>query len=218
MGDEASAVIRPYAKYIVRPTEDIASDLEAYVELLKRWQRVQNLVSRETLPSLWTRHIADSLQVLRLLSDSDRRFVDLGSGGGLPAIPLVIAWRDVPGASFNLVEPNARKAAFLRTVARELKLPVIVHACRAQEIDSRETLRPDVITSRALAPLTDLLALAAPCTTPKTRAIFHKGSEYAEEIAESRAHWLFDVLVVPSDTDPASALLEIRHLLGKSVG
>jgi 16S rRNA (guanine527-N7)-methyltransferase len=217
MDGEALAVIRPYAKYITRPTEEIATDLETYTELLKRWQRVQNLVSRETLPTLWTRHIADSLQILKLLHDSDRRFLDLGSGGGLPAIPLAIARRDVPGALFGLVEPNARKAAFLRAVARELALPIVVHACRVQEIDSRETLRPDVITSRALAPLSDLLAVAAPCFADETRAVFHKGSEYAEEIAESRAHWLFDVLVVPSDTDPASALLEIRDLQVKSV-
>jgi 16S rRNA (guanine527-N7)-methyltransferase len=212
MGGEASAVIQPYAKYISRPMEDIATDLQAYLELLKRWQKVQNLVSRETLPTLWTRHIADSLQTLRLLDENDRSLLDLGSGGGLPAIPLAIARRDVLGTVFGLVEPNVRKAAFLRAVARELALPIVVHACRVQEIDSRETLRPDVITSRALAPLSDLFAMVAPCFTPKTRAIFHKGSEYAEEIAESRSRWRFDVIVVPSDTDPASALLEIRNL------
>jgi len=212
MAGVASAVVDSYAKYITRSVEDVTADLETYVELMARWQRVQNLVSRETLPTIWTRHIADSLQALKLLTDRDVRLLDLGSGGGLPAIPLAIARLDLPNAKFDLVEPNVRKAAFLRTVARELGLPITVHACRVQQIDSRETLQPDVISSRALAPLADLLAMSAPCFSGSTRAIFHKGSEYAEEIAESRSRWRFDVIVVPSDTDPASALLEIRNL------
>src|SRR6185312_2011558 len=109
----------------------------------------------ETLTELWSRHIADSLQVLKLLSGDDRAFLDLGSGGGFPAIPLAIALRGT-GKTFLLVEPNARKASFLRTVARELDLAVTVEARRSEEIDSRETISPDVITSRALASLVTL--------------------------------------------------------------
>jgi 16S rRNA (guanine527-N7)-methyltransferase len=194
----------------------IQSDLEAYAALLRKWNVAQNLVSRETLAVLWPRHIADSLQVLKRVGDGDHRFLDLGSGGGLPAIPMAIARLGDPGASFVLAEPNGRKASCLRVVARSLELPVTVEGRRAEEIDSRETF--DLITSRALAPLPQLLGLARPFSGPRTRAVFHKGREYGEEIAESRAHWQFDVLVVESDSKAGSVLLEISNLRAKSVG
>jgi 16S rRNA (guanine527-N7)-methyltransferase len=215
--DEAARIIRPYAAHLVRGTDAVAADLLAYVELLKRWQRVQNLVSRETLREVWIRHIADSLQTLGLIRETDLRFVDFGSGGGLPAIPLAIALRDRGGAGFTLIEPNERKVSFLRTIARELKLPLEVIAARTDQIDSRETFAPDVITARALADLPSLCAMAAPFFAPQTRAIFHKGREHVEEVAKSRAFWRFDVVVVDSDTNIGSALLVLTNLRSKSV-
>src|SRR5699024_10514630 len=97
----------------------VEADLGAYEALLRKWNAVQNLVSRETLHELRPRHIDDSLQLLPLLRPSDRRIIDLGSGGGFPAIPLAIASRGLE-RRFTLVEPIAKKASFLRTVAREL--------------------------------------------------------------------------------------------------
>lgn len=88
---------------------------------------------------------------------TDLAFLDLGSGGGFPAIPLAIASRET-SRKFTLVEPIAKKASFLRTVARELSLPVSVHALRAEQSIRRETF--DVITSRALADLTALCRLS----------------------------------------------------------
>lgn len=144
--------IAPYAAHFTRPLQDVAADLESYAQLLRKWQAVQNLVSRETLNAVWTRHFVDSLQVLPLLQAEDRQFLDLGSGGGLPALPLAIALRG-PNHHFTLIEPNGRKVSFLRTVARELKLNVTVEGRRSDQVDSRETSAPDVITSRALAAL-----------------------------------------------------------------
>jgi 16S rRNA (guanine527-N7)-methyltransferase len=213
--EEARVAIVPYAELFVRPLEIVLADLAAYAAMLAKWQAVQNLVSRETLAVLWPRHIADSLQVLRRLGAGDRRVLDLGSGGGLPAIPMAIARLRDTTSTFTLVEPNARKASFLRTVGRTLELPIQVEARRAEAIDSRETF--DLITSRALAQLPQLLDLAGPFFGPETRAVFHKGREYGEEIAKSRAHWQFDVLVVDSDTKPGSVLLEITNLRARTV-
>jgi 16S rRNA (guanine527-N7)-methyltransferase len=212
--EEARAAVAPYADLFVRPFEMVLDDLATYAALLAKWQSVKNLVSRETLAVFWPRHIADSLQVLRRVGEGDRRFLDLGSGGGLPAIPMAIARRGDPGASYVLVEPNLRKASFLRTVARAVELPLQVEARRAEALDSRETF--DLITSRALAPLPHLLGLARPLFGPGTRAVFHKGREYGEEIAKSRAHWQFDVLVLESDTKVGSVLLEIANLRAKT--
>jgi len=208
---EALASVAPYSGRLTRPAEEVAADLESFSALLAKWQRVQNLVSRETLSEVWTRHIGDSLQVLPLLRPTDLSFLDLGSGGGLPAIPLAIALK-TDSRRFVLVEPNARKASFLRSVARNLELPVKVEAQRSEALDPRETGPVDVITSRALAPLKTLCALAMPFFGPETRAIFHKGREHVDELAESGAVWHHDVLVTRSVTDPHGVLIELTHL------
>jgi 16S rRNA (guanine527-N7)-methyltransferase len=208
---EALATVEPYRRWLRRDGETTAKDLESFCALLANWQRVKNLVSRETLDDVWTRHVADSLQVLKLLGSGDMTIMDLGSGGGFPGSPLAIALKG-GDTSFVLVEPNARKASFLRTAARELGLEVTVEAKRSDEIDSRETISPDVITSRALASLPALCGMAAPFFGTETRAIFHKGREYGEELTESRAVWHHDVVVIPSDTSETGVLLELRNL------
>ncbi len=208
--------IARHQTHFTRDAEAVARDLESYANLLEKWQKVQNLVSRETLGEIWTRHFADSLQALNCFTDDDRRFMDLGSGGGFPALPLAIA-RKGSGQTFTLVEPTARKVSFLRTVARELDLNVTVIGRRTDEIDSRETGQPDVITSRALASLKQLCEWMEPFWGANTKAILHKGREHVEEVAETAALWDFDVLTSQSDTDPGSAILEIRNLRRKSV-
>jgi 16S rRNA (guanine527-N7)-methyltransferase len=207
---QALAAVAPYAESLSRPAAEVAEDLESFSVLLQKWQRVQNLVSRETLEQLWGRHIADSLQVLPLLRPDDRTVLDLGSGGGLPAIPLAIAGKGA--RNFILVEPNGRKASFLRTVSRELQLSVRVESLRAEELDPSELPEIDVITSRALAPLSQLCAMAAPFFGPKTRAILHKGREHVDELAESGAVWHHDVLVTKSATSEDGVLLELTKL------
>ncbi|MFD2647829.1 16S rRNA (guanine(527)-N(7))-methyltransferase RsmG [Devosia albogilva] len=201
--------IERYLPFMFRSASFIEADLQAYAELLNRWQSVQNLVSRETLSALWERHFADSLQLLPLLHSTDKIFRDLGSGGGFPALPLAIACKG-DGRHFHLVEPTARKVSFLRTVARELDLSVTVHGSRIEQLDSRET--PDVITSRALASLPQLCSWMAPFFGSKTRALLHKGKEHGEEVREARAQWDFDVVEHRSDTDPAGVVLEISNL------
>lgn len=212
----AQAAVAPYSAFLARSVGAVAQDLEIYVQLLAKWQPVQNLVSRETMPALWTRHIADSLQVLPHLRPDDHRFLDLGSGGGLPALPLAIALKVAPGVQFVLLEANGRKVSFLRAVARELALPVAVVEGRIETYDSRETAPPDVITSRALADLSTLCRFAAPHFGPETRAIFHKGRDFGEELEHAGAEWAFDVVTWPSDTSSESALLEIRNMRLKS--
>lgn len=211
MGNLAS--IGAYLPFMVRSVSFIEADLQLYADLLKRWQPVQNLVSRETLGELWQRHFADSLQLLPLLRDTDRVFLDLGSGGGFPALPLAIACKG-DGRHFHLVEPTTRKVSFLRTVARELDLAVTVHGSRIEQLDSRET--PDVITSRALASLPHLCNWMVPNFGAGTRALLHKGKEHGEEVREARAQWDFDVLEHRSETDPAGVVLEISNLRERS--
>ena len=208
--------IAPYAAHFTRPLRDVAADLESYAQLLRKWQAVQNLVSRETLNSVWSRHFVDSLQVLPLLQAQDREFLDLGSGGGLPALPLAMALKG-PNHRFTLIEPNGRKVSFLRTVARELSLNVTVEGRRSDQVDSRETPVPDVITSRALAALPVLCGWMQPFFAPQTRAILHKGREHVEELAEAVPRWDFNVVITKSDTDAEGVLLTLTDLRVKTV-
>ena len=188
-------------------------DLERYAALLRKWNAVQNLVSRETVDELWPRHIDDSLQLMKFVRDTDLRVIDLGSGGGFPAIPMAIASRGTE-RRFTLVEPIAKKASFLRTVARELALPVTVEAKRAEQIDSRETF--DLVTSRALAFLPELMKLSLPFGAVGAHMIFPKGRNYRQELDAAAANFHFDVVVHPSESDAEGVILEITNLRAKS--
>ena len=214
MADYSS--IAPYAGHFTRSQDAVIADLESYAQLLRKWQTVQNLVSRETLDDIWSRHFADSLQVLKLLNDTDQSFLDIGSGGGLPALPLAIALKG-SNRHFTLIEPNGRKVSFLRTVARELGLLVTVEGRRSDQVDSRETPAPDVITCRALASLPQLCSWIAPFFGTGTRAILHKGREHVEELAETVIGWDFNVVLTASDTDRSGVLLTLTNLSSKSV-
>tara|TARA_R110002020_G_scaffold27595_2_gene89049 strand:+ start:561 stop:1208 length:648 start_codon:yes stop_codon:yes gene_type:complete len=210
------SAIAPYADHFARPLDQVGADLESYAVLLRKWQAVQNLVSRETLDDVWSRHFADSLQVLKLLADTDRSFLDFGSGGGLPALPLAIALKG-SNRQFTLIEPNGRKVSFLRTVARELGLLVAVEGRRSDQVDSRETPIPDVITCRALASLPQLCHWIFPFMAPHTRVILHKGREHVEELAETVTRWDLNVVSTPSDTDRSGVLLTLTKLSAKTV-
>lgn len=213
-GDGAATILL-YARYFTRSSESVIADLESYALLLAKWQRVQNLVSRETLEAVWTRHFADSLQVLAHLGKKDLHLLDLGSGGGFPALPLAVALKG-EGRKFTLVEPNGRKASFLRTVIRELSLDGTVIGGRGEDLDSRETGAANVVTARAVAPLARLCSLAAPLLRADGRAIFHKGREHGEELAQAGALWHYDVIITPSDTDPGGVLVELSHLRART--
>lgn len=191
----------------------VQADLEQFAALLGKWNAVQNLVSRETLDRLWPRHIEDSLQLADYVHGTDRLVVDIGSGGGFPAIPLAIASRETE-RRFTLLEPVQKKAAFLRAVARELKLPVTVHGVRAEDFDSRETA--DLVTSRALAPLPKLLGYAAHFMGPQSHALLHKGREFRRELNEAAQLFDFDVVENPSRTDAGGVILDISNLRAKS--
>lgn len=209
------ADLAAYSRNFGRPAELVLSDLESFCALLVKWNAVQNLVSRETVGDIWRRHIVDSLQVLPLIRPSDRWILDLGSGGGLPAIPLAIALKG-SGRQITLVEPVGKKAAFLRTAIRDLKLEAEVRNVRIEQIDSRETGPADLITSRALASLTQLCAWMEPFFGPYTHAVLHKGREHPVELRESGLAWNVDVILTESVTGDGGVLLELTHLSRKA--
>ena len=119
-----------------RVSRETLTRLLAYQALLGRWQQRINLVGPATLEDFWSRHAADSAQLLALAEDR-RVWLDLGSGGGFPGLVVAIMLAET-GGHVHLVESDGRKAAFLRTVIREVGAPASVHNRRAEELATAE--------------------------------------------------------------------------------
>lgn len=185
--------------------------LTAYAALLSRWNARINLVGRASLADLWHRHLADSAQLWRLRPPAARSWLDLGSGAGLPGIVLAILATDHCGHAFAVAESDLRKAAFLQAAARELALPVTVHPVR---IEALTAPRADIVTARALAPLTTLMLYTEKCRRPGGTALFLKGRSVHKEVAAAQARWEFDHRLHPSLTDPDAAAVEIGAIHG----
>lgn len=184
--------------------------LEQFEGTFRRWSARINLAAPSTLPELWARHILDSAQLLKLAPNA-LRWLDLGSGGGFPGVVIGILFLDRPGASIELVESNAKKAAFLKTALGGARAPAHVSASRIEAF-SRRSESFEVVTARALAALPDLLALAAPWLEHGAKGLFHKGRDYRREVEEARDGWRFDLIEHPSVVDPESVILEISEL------
>jgi 16S rRNA (guanine527-N7)-methyltransferase len=162
--------------------------LDRYVALLREWQAKTNLVAPSTLPELWTRHIADSLQLLPL-APSAKTWIDLGSGGGFPGVVLACALAETPGAKVHLVERNGKKAAFLREALRITGAAGIVHPADIEDIVDRLAGSIDCVTARALAPLHQLIGFAEPLVQKGAKALFPKGQDVESELTEATKYW-----------------------------
>lgn len=201
-------------------TEQAQDHLLFYVSLLRKWQPAQNLVGPKTMADVWSRHITDSLQLVTFIDQwvagkgvSTLSGYDLGSGAGLPGVVLALATADrldKPVLAMTLVESNARKASFLRTVSRETGVRINVQAKRIEEVTSSLDA-PDFITARALAPLDKLAALGEPWMQGGATAFFHKGGEYARELAEWPDAGIHDVVEKVSVIDATSRVLRIHR-------
>lgn len=181
--------------------------LDRYADLLLRWQTVKNLIGPKTIPTLWTRHIADSLQLVRLEPEA-RRWTDFGSGAGFPGLVVACALAGRDGAQVHLVESNGRKAAFLREAARVLDVPAIVHDRRVEDVVP-DLVDIELVTARALAPLVDLLEMSALLLKSGARALFLKGQDVEVELTEASKSWTLNVTVTGSVTDPGGRIVRI---------
>lgn len=184
--------------------------LEAFEVVFLRWAAQINLTAPSTLKHIWTRHILDSAQLLPLAA-GERRWVDIGSGGGFPGAVLAIMLESSPDSSILLIESNGKKSAFLRNALRELAPRARIAARRAEEVIAEEPA-PDVVTARAVASLSDLLGLVEAWIDAGTRALFHKGRDYPAELKLARDTWNLDLVEHPSVVDPQGVILDIRRI------
>jgi len=206
---KALAKDREAALRLVPLSDTEQQRLLIYQDLLLRWHGMLNLVSASTVPKLWTRHIADSAQ-LRDLAPSALRWADFGSGGGFPGMVIALLLAEVPGAEIHLIERDKRKAAFLQAVSRETGAPAAVHAASIQEI--LPTLRDiEIITSRATAPLMQLIEWSFWLLKGGATGLFLKGRSVQQEIDTLPKARSFDLSTLPSRTDPSGRIVSVRY-------
>ena len=205
------AADRTHALALTPVSRETAGRLDRFVEVLLRWQQRINLIAPSTEGKLWTRHIADSLQLLRLAPEA-RVWADLGTGGGFPGVVIGCALAGTPGARIHLVETNSKKIAFLREAVRATGVPAIVHPARIEDFAAAPPEGMDAVVARALAPLPKLLGLALPLLKSGAVGLFPKGQDVASELTEASKSWNVQASLVPSLTDPMAQIVVVREL------
>ncbi len=201
---------RRAALRIVPVSRETEERLALFVDMLARWRKVTNLISATSFDEVWLRHIADSAQILDLAPQA-RRWVDLGSGAGLPGMVLAIRLAGQPGAEVQLIESDQRKCAFLREVARSTGAPARIHCARIESIAPDSLTPVDAVTARALAPLPILLDFASVWIMRGAVGVFPRGRTTEAQLRafpDSPELW-FET--VESRIDARAAILIVRR-------
>lgn len=206
-----SAKDRAAALALTPVSRETEARLDRYVALLLEWQAKTNLVAPSTLANLWTRHVSDSLQLLRL-APSAKSWVDLGSDGGIPGVVLACALAETPGARIHLVERIAKKAAFLREAVRVTASPGTVHLADIGDTVDRIAAPIDCVTARALAPLHQLIGFAEPWVKKGAKALFLKGQDVEAELTEATKYWNIEPKLHSSRTGGQGWIVELGSI------
>lgn len=187
--------------------------LKAYEASLVEWQQKFNLVSNSSLEESWNRHFIDSAQLFKYIPGNATTLLDFGSGAGFPGMVLaVMAAEKTPYLKVKLIESTGKKTLYLNEVKKITAVDVEIINERVEKLPPEKA---DVITSRAMASLNELLGYTSRFVGPKTICIFPKGQRYAEEIAEAKKHWKFECEVKDSETSEEGKILIISRLLRK---
>jgi 16S rRNA (guanine527-N7)-methyltransferase len=202
------------ARSLLDVSRETMVKLEEFVALLVAENERQNLVSRSTVESIWTRHILDSAQLARLAPATSRSWIDIGSGAGLPGIVTSLL---LPDVRTTLVEPRKLRVEFLHHVVSALELeeririlPVKVAAVPAEMFD--------VISARAFAPLASLFASAEHFAAPETRWVLPKGRNAKSELEEAESLWQGAFRLEPSLTDEDARIIVAEQVRRKPRG
>ncbi|MGZ5877001.1 MAG: 16S rRNA (guanine(527)-N(7))-methyltransferase RsmG [Bradyrhizobium sp.] len=206
-----SAADKAAALALTPVSRETEARLDRYAELLTEWQAKTNLVAPSTLPTLWTRHISDSLQLMAL-APTARIWADLGSGGGFPGVVLACALAETSGAMVHLVERNAKKAAFLREALRITNSPGTVHPADIVDTVDRLSGPVDCVTARAVAPLHQLIGFAEPLVRRGAKALFLKGQDVEAELTEATRYWNIKPNLHSSRTGGNGWVVELDHI------
>lgn len=186
------------------------TSLARFADLLIAANARQNLISASTIDAIWTRHLVDSAQLLPLAEGAEAGpWIDVGSGAGLPG--MAIALLD-EGRPMLLVEPRARRAAFLRETADALGIGDRVTVVASRIESWKPETRAAVVSARAVAELSALFQSTGHCTDSSTVWLLPKGRGAHSEVAAARRAWQGVFHVEPSITQPDSGIVIARKV------
>lgn len=198
---------------IFNVSRESLAELKLYVAELLHWQASINLISPSTVGQVWHRHVCDGLQLADYLSGDESQIIDIGSGAGIPGIPLAIWLKDRnPDAKVVLIESNSRKAAFLRHASRVCKLTTRIINTRVELLGKSDLPQAaDVCVARALARLPALLDLTGKLPFRPQRMLFLKGQDVDAELTEATKCWNISFNKHSSRTQRNGCILEIKE-------
>jgi len=188
-------------------SKEIKKSLKAYEYLLKDWQNKFNLVGRKSLNDVWSRHILDSAQLLRLMPKESVNQItyDIGTGAGFPGLVLAILGRK----DIVLCDSNKKKCSFLHEVKNKLNLNVIIDNIRAEDLPPNSA---NIVVARAVAPLEKLIALSWPLLKKNGIAIFPKGKNWKNELISAQKHFFMEYELVKSITSDVSYIFIVNRI------
>ena len=183
------------------------ADLEAYRALLTEWNEQMNLVGPSALAQFWARHVYDSAQLLALAPEA-LVWADIGAGAGFPGVVLAVLLKGKPDAKVHLIDSLAKRCRFLSAVVQALGLPAEVHNARAEDL----SLKVDIVTARAVAPLTKLLEYGRPYLAKGATGLFLKGQDIGSELTEATRYWKFEAHLTQSLSHTEGRILQVKGL------
>ena len=199
-------------KKICNVSRETLQDLQTFHDILLKWQKAINLISSNTIQEVWHRHIADSIQLIPHIPKGTKSIVDLGSGGGLPAIVLAVALKNT-GIKITMIESDNKKCVFLQECIRKLGLNAVVINDRIEKIKEKHSLDFDLATARALASTDNLLEFCNELGVKK--CLFLKGKQYAKEVSDAKENWDITEQIIPSITATDSRIINILNFTKK---
>ena len=186
-------------------TKTQTKKIEKFISEMFEFNKHTNIVGKSTLENVWERHIADSLQLSQFISEKKSKVFDLGTGGGLPGVPLsVLGYKNI-----FMVDSVGKKVDFVRSVVKLLSLSAKTQKKRIEKLDIGKA---DLIVSRALAPLNKLLFYSLLHSNKNTTSLFLKGRSVYNEIEMAKKNYHFNYEIFKSVSSEEGCVLKIKNL------
>jgi len=189
-------------------TKTQTNKIERFVLEIFEFNKHTNIIGKSTLENIWERHIADSLQLSFFISQKKSKVFDLGTGGGLPGIPLSVLGYD----NVFMIDSVGKKIDFVRNIIKLLSLSAKTQKKRIEKLDIGKA---DLIVSRALAPLNKLLSYSLLHSNKNTTSLFLKGRNVYNEIEMAKKNFYFNFETFKSISSEEGCILKIKNIKTK---
>ena len=179
--------------------------IEFFIASMVSYNKHTNLIGRSTIENIWDRHVLDCLQLTKYINKKTFNILDLGTGAGLPGLLFsIMGYNNV-----IMIESIKKKTDFIKIIIKELSLSAQVHNKRIEKL---KKTNQDIIVSRALAPLPQLLTYARMHSNKNTTSLFLKGRNVNNEIDKAMKHFIFDYDKIDSVSSGNGCILQIKNI------